>query len=134
MSEFEASPNAEKQMKEGREDSRPVIRLSLPRTFLKFIPIFLLILATLLVYRPVLNSEFINIDDNVYVFDNLIVQRGLTLENVIWAFTNTSAGFWHPLTWLSHMLDCQLFGLNPGGHHLTSLFFHLANTSCYFGS
>jgi tetratricopeptide (TPR) repeat protein len=132
MSKFKPLPNAEKQVKEGWEDSRPVIRLSLPLTFLKFIPIFLLILATLLVYWPVLNAEFINFDDNVYIIDNLNIQRGLTLENVIWAFTNTSAGFWQPLTWLSHMLDCQLFGLNPGGHHLTSLFFHLANTLLLF--
>jgi tetratricopeptide (TPR) repeat protein len=119
-------------MNEARQDPRPVNKLSLPRPFLNFIPVFSLILATLWVYWPVLNSEFINLDDNLYVTDNLMVQRGLTLENVIWAFTNTSTGFWHPFTWLSHMLDCQLFGLNPGPHHLTSLLFHLANTLLLF--
>jgi Flp pilus assembly protein TadD len=97
-----------------------------------FFPILFLVVATVLVFWPVLHSEFINLDDGVYVIDNLIVQRGLTLENVIWAFSDTSAGFYHPLTWLSHMLDCQLFGLNPGAHHLTNLLFHLANTLLLF--
>jgi len=97
-----------------------------------FFPILFLVVATLLVFWPVLNSEFINLDDGVYVTNNPNVQRGLTLENVKWAFTDTSAGFWHPLTWLSHMLDCQLFGLNPGAHHLTNLLFHLANTLLLF--
>ena len=97
-----------------------------------FFPVLFLVVATLLVFWPVLNSEFINLDDRVYVTNNPNVQQGLTLENVIWAFTDTSAGFWHPLTWLSHMLDCQLFGLNPGVHHLTNLLFHLANTLLLF--
>jgi tetratricopeptide (TPR) repeat protein len=88
--------------------------------------------ATLLVYWQLMNYEFINYDDNVYVTDNLHVQEGLSHETVTWAFTTTRAANWHPLTWLSHMLDCQLYGLDSAGHHLTSLIFHLANTILLF--
>ena len=89
-------------------------------------------MATLVVFWPVRNYEFINYDDDAYVFDNPNVKAGLTLKGVIWAFTTTHMGNWHPLTWLSHMLDCQLYGLNSGWHHLTSLFFHIANTLLLF--
>jgi hypothetical protein len=61
-----------------------------------------------------------------------IVQDGLTTESITWAFTTIHAGNWHPLTWLSHMLDCQLYGLNPGWHHITNLIFHLTNTLLLF--
>ncbi|MDH3838255.1 MAG: tetratricopeptide repeat protein [Desulfobacteraceae bacterium] len=87
-----------------------------------------LVIATLAVYWQVKGYEFVNYDDSRYVYNNGYVQAGLTLKGVIWAFTATHASNWHPLTWLSHMLDCQLFGLNPGWHHLTNVFFHIANT------
>ncbi len=115
-------------MNKGREDGRSIIGLSLPRHFLKLIPIFLVILATLFVYWPVQEYDFIHYDDGEYVSENPKVQAGLTLQSIRWAFTNIMTGNWHPMTWLSHMLDCELFGLNPGAHHLTNLFFHLANT------
>ena len=98
----------------------------------EFLVCLTLIAAVLLVYWQVRNHEFINYDDNVYVTDNPQVQKGLTLENLGWAFTSTQAGNWHPLTWFSHMLDCQLYGLNPKGHHLTNLLFHTANMVLLF--
>ena len=89
-------------------------------------------MATLFLFWPVRNSEFINFDDDAYVYDNPQVKAGLTLKGVIWAFTTTHMGNRHPLTWLSHMLDCEFYGLNPGAHHLTSLLFHIANTLLLF--
>ena len=87
-----------------------------------------LIAATLSVFGQVQNHDFVNFDDNTYVTENPHVQRGLNPTTILWAFTTTYANFWHPLTWLSHMLDCQLFGLNPGMHHLSNLILHIINT------
>ena len=84
-------------------------------------------LLALVTFWPVLRHDFINYDDPEYVTENLQVQRGLTWEGVNWAFQTKHAGNWHPLTWLSHMLDVQLYGLRPGWHHLPSLLFHVAN-------
>jgi tetratricopeptide (TPR) repeat protein len=92
----------------------------------------LLAAATFLVYSQVGEHDFINFDDGMYVFENPRVQAGLTGEGVRWAFTTTHFSNWHPLTWLSHMLDCELYGLNPAGHHLTSLLLHVANTLLLF--
>lgn len=78
------------------------------------------------------NQEFVNYDDNVYITENPNVQSGLTRKSLAWAFTSTYASNWHPLTWLSHMLDCELYGLNPKWHHLTNLLFHVANTLLLF--
>jgi len=96
-----------------------------------FICVFL-ILATLAVYWQVQHHAFVNYDDSFYVTDNRHIQEGLTLESVRWAFTTTYGGNWHPLTWLSHMLDHKLFGMNPGRHHLTSLILHVLNTLLLF--
>jgi len=92
----------------------------------------LLTLAILAVYWQVTEHEFIDYDDNVYITDNPHVQSGLSSKSVVWAFTTTRAGNWHPLTWLSHLLDYQLFGLNPRGHHLTSVSLHIANCILLF--
>ncbi|HLZ52916.1 MAG TPA: tetratricopeptide repeat protein [Verrucomicrobiae bacterium] len=92
----------------------------------------LLGLVTLVLYWPATRHGFINYDDNVYVTANLHVQRGLTLENLEWAFVHPVSENWHPLTILSHMLDCQLFGLKPWGHHLTSVWLHALNTILVF--
>ena len=91
-----------------------------------------LIIATLTVYRQVLSHEFVNYDDLSYVSKNPHIQTGLTLEGIVWSFTSTRAGNWHPLTWLSHMLDIEFYGLNPGGHHFTNVLFHIANTLLLF--
>ena len=91
-----------------------------------------LVVATLTVYWRVGNYEFVNLDDDTYIIENSHVRKGLSRDSVIWAFTATEEANWHPLTWLSHMLDCELFGLNPKGHHLTSVLFHLANSLLLF--
>jgi Flp pilus assembly protein TadD len=91
-----------------------------------------LVLATLTVYWQVGNYEFVNLDDDMYITENSHVQEGLSRESATWAFTTTRLANWHPVTWLSHMLDFQLYGLNPRGHHLTNVFFHLVNTLLLF--
>ena len=93
----------------------------------------LLIAATLAVYWQVRNHQFANLDDDLYVTENRYVQAGLTHEGVIWAFTNTNhANLWLPLTWLSLMLDFELYGLRAGGYKITNVLFHLANTLLLF--
>jgi tetratricopeptide (TPR) repeat protein len=77
-------------------------------------------------------NGFVDFDDPLYVTENPHVNGGITLESFVWAFTATHVSNWHPLTWLSHMLDCQLFRLNPLWHHLTSLLFHVTNTLLLF--
>jgi Flp pilus assembly protein TadD len=91
-----------------------------------------LIVATIAVYWQVGNHDFVNFDDGIYVTQNPRVQVGLVPESIVWAFNTTDAEFWHPLTWLSHMLDCQLYGLNPRGHHFTNLLLHMASTVLLF--
>jgi tetratricopeptide (TPR) repeat protein len=91
--------------------------------------VFLLLAAlTLAALGPVVFCGFVNYDDPVYVTANPVVAKGLTGEGIWWALTATYDGNWFPLTWISHMLDVSLYGLNPAGHHLTSLLIHLANT------
>ncbi len=80
-------------------------------------------------YLPVLSAEFISFDDNDYVYDNDVVRQGLTLHGVVWAFTSTHAANYHPLTWISHMLDVQLFGLDAGAHHAVNVLLHLLNAA-----
>jgi tetratricopeptide (TPR) repeat protein len=92
----------------------------------------ILIAAVLFVYWQVWDHEFINYDDNVYITDNPQVQEGITSKGIIWAFTTNHTGNWHPLTWISHMLDCTLYGPNPGGHHLTNVLLHMANALLLF--
>jgi Flp pilus assembly protein TadD len=84
------------------------------------------------VYFDAPRFGFIHLDDFDYVIENPYVKSGLTLRNVKWAFSSFYACNWHPLTWLSHMLDCELYGLDPMGHHLTNLIFHLASTAVLF--
>jgi tetratricopeptide (TPR) repeat protein len=91
-----------------------------------------LIASSLVVYEQIINHEFINYDDGLYVTENPHVQAGFTWESIKWALTTFHAGNWHPLTWFSHMLDCELYGLNPMGHHWTNLQFHIANTLLLF--
>jgi len=93
---------------------------------------FALAVSTLLVFWQVRNFDFINYDDNDYVFENPHVLNGLTEDGVIWAFTTNRSANWHPITWLSLMLDCQLFGTNSGWMHLINLLLHLVNTLLLF--
>ncbi|MGA1868194.1 MAG: tetratricopeptide repeat protein [bacterium] len=92
----------------------------------------ILVIAVLTVYWQVRNYEFINLDDNTYVTENQHVTRGLTLKNIVWAFRTTHAANWHPTTWLSHMADCQLYGLDSGRHHLTNVLIHIFNSLLLF--
>jgi tetratricopeptide (TPR) repeat protein len=93
----------------------------------------LLVLITIAIYWPAMRCDFVNYDDPDYVTENPHVQSGLTWEGVKWAFSNTEQGvFWAPLMWLSHMLVCQFFGLNPWGHHLMNVLLHAINTALVF--
>ena len=92
----------------------------------------MLALVTLVVYWPITHHSFTNFDDDGYITGNSHVKSGLTWSGMVWAFENTETTNWHPLTWISHMVDCQLYGLNPGGHHLTNLLLHIANTLLLF--
>ena len=87
---------------------------------------------TVALYAPALRCQFLILDDPVYVSENQHVRAGLSLDNVVWAFTVNTAGNWHPLTLLSHMLDCQIYGLRPWGHHLTNVLLHAANSVLLF--
>ena len=84
------------------------------------------------VFGQTLHHGFVNYDDNLYVYENSAVTRGLDLKGVEWAFTHRVCANWHPLTMMSHMLDCQLYGLNPGGHHLTNVLLHTASVILLF--
>jgi tetratricopeptide (TPR) repeat protein len=90
-----------------------------------------LALVTLVVYLPALHHGFVAYDDQQYVTDNPRVQTGLTWAGLVWAF-GFHAGNWHPLAWLSHMVDCQLYGARAGGHHLTNVLLHVASTLLLF--
>jgi len=96
--------------------------------------LFCLILAavTIIAFEPVRHNDFVNYDDFSYVTKNPNVREGLSWESARWAFTTPHVANWHPLTWLSHMVDCELFGLEPFGHHLTNLLLHIANTLLLF--
>ena len=93
-----------------------------------------LVAATLAVYWQVHNHDFVNYDDNDYIYENRQVQNGSLAENIVWAFTDGTliSNYWHPLTWMSHILDVRLYGLNAGGHHLSSLLLHILNTLLLF--
>jgi hypothetical protein len=96
-----------------------------------FICLFL-VLAIFMVFWQVRDHAFINLDDDLYVTENHYVKSGLNLESVMWSLTSLHSSNWHPLTWLSHMLDVHLFGLKPGRHHMTSVFFHVVNSLLLF--
>lgn len=107
-------------------------KYDIPEHQLNLLISLILILAIIVVYVQVRNFDFVDFDDGLYVFENIHVQEGLTFEGLIWAFTTYHSANWHPLTWLSHMLDCELYGLNPMGHHWTNLQLHMANALLLF--
>src|SRR5215472_11474087 len=92
----------------------------------------LLTLATFSVYGSLVTHPFLNYDDPQYVSENPHIQAGLSARTVVWALTAYYASNWHPLTWLCHALDYQLYGLQPGGHHVSSLVIHVANVLLLF--
>jgi hypothetical protein len=91
-----------------------------------------LAVLTLLALAPVPRNDFIVLDDQAYITGNPRLAQGLTLENLRWAFTASDVGTWHPLTWISHIVDTRLFGLDPRGHHAVGLLIHVANTLLLF--
>ena len=99
----------------------------------KWVAVLLLILATTITYFPVKDSEFIDLDDDVYVTDNPWIQQGLNLQSISWAMTSLREGVCNPMTWISFMLDYQLFGLNPAGYQLTNLVLHLGSVLLLLG-
>src|SRR5437667_2056074 len=91
-----------------------------------------LFFGTLLLYAPMWRADFINYDDTDYVTGNVMVQRGITWHGFLWAFSTGHAGNWHPLTWLAHMLNAEIFGRNAGGHHLVNVLLHALNSVLLF--
>lgn len=104
----------------GIEENRP------PRRALAAAALLLLLLG-IIAFAPAVKNGFVNYDDDLYVLKNGSVRAGLTAESVKWAFTSVAAGNWHPLTWISHMLDVEIYGVDPAGHHRTSVILHLVN-------
>ncbi len=91
-----------------------------------------LMILVLVIYAQTVGFAFINLDDNLYIFNNPVIQKGLTLDTIRWAFNDFRVANWHPLTWISHALDINIFGLNPGGHHAANVLFHLINSILSF--
>ncbi len=91
-----------------------------------------LIVVTILLYLPVLHHPFANLDDQGYVYENLDVQSGLNWDTIRWAFTTFDDSNWHPLTWLSHTMDCSLFGIDPAGHHEMNVIWHVVDAVLLF--
>jgi tetratricopeptide (TPR) repeat protein len=112
------------------EETKPVA--STTNGWLALAIVIFLGALTWFVFGQTLHHEFINFDDGDYVFKNPKVTRGLSLDGVGWAFTHVHAGNWHPLTWISHMADCQFFGLDPAWHHLSNLLIHVLTAALLF--
>lgn len=91
-----------------------------------------LTILTLAIYAQVVSFDFINIDDDPYIIDNPYVSRGVNLTNFKWALTAFHSSNWHPLTWISHQIDSNMFGLSAGGHHAVNVAFHIANSILLF--
>ncbi len=93
-----------------------------------------LVLVTLAIYGRVAGHDFVDYDDNLYVYANRVIANGLTWSGIQWAFTQVhgEGTYWHPVTWLSHMLDVEIFGMNPAGHHLVNVLLHLGNSLLLF--
>jgi tetratricopeptide (TPR) repeat protein len=97
-----------------------------------YLIIVLLILASLLAFGRIQGNDFVNFDDNLFITDNAVIQSGFNAESIKWAFTTAYMSYWHPLTWLSIMLDWRLFGANASGHHLVSLLWHIGSAILLF--
>lgn len=98
----------------------------------KFLICLFLVIVTFISFSSVIRNNFINFDDDIYIYNNNNIVTGLSLKNIIWAFTGIHALNYHPLTTLSHMLDCQFFGTNPHAHHFVNLIFHIFNVLLLF--
>src|SRR4029079_563415 len=92
----------------------------------------LLFVSVFITFLPALRNDYVDYDDPLYVTENPHVLQGITWSGLKWAFTSSEAANWHPITWLSHMLDCQLFGLQAWGHHLMSVLIHASSAVLLF--
>ena len=97
-----------------------------------YLVIILLIVSCLVSFGRIAVNDFINFDDDIFITENIHVQSGFNKEDIRWAFTTVHHSYWHPLTWLSHMLDWSLFGDSAAGHHLVSLFLHIGSVILLF--
>ncbi len=86
---------------------------------------FVIACITIFPYVQMLDHSFVNFDDPEYVFDNYYIKKGLTAEGIKWAFNFSNIAYWHPLTWMSHMLDVSLYGMNAGYHLVTNMILHI---------
>ena len=98
----------------------------------KYLIVILLILISFIAFGRIVANDFINFDDDIYITGNNYIKSGINTESIKWAFTSSHAANWHPLTWLSHMLDWQLFGANASGHHLVNLLLHIGSAILLF--
>ena len=105
---------------------------ALQKSFLKYLVCLALAVITFTAFHYVGHCEFIALDDRSYIVGNSHVQEGFSWNSIKWAFTAFYSNNWHPLTWLSHILDYRLYGLNPAGYHWTNLAFHIANAVLLF--
>jgi len=103
------------------------------QTWLAPLICFFLVISVTVIYWEVKSYDFLYFDDTMYVTKNGNVQKGVTIENIKWAFSLSSYGnYWHPLTWISHMMDCEFFGMNSGMHHITNVMIHCVNSVLLF--
>ena len=98
----------------------------------KYAALILVLILVCITYAQIAGHAFISYDDTEYITENPFVTKGLTWASISWAFTSFDISYWHPLTWISHMIDYEIYGNNPAGHHMTSLMIHLANTLMVF--
>lgn len=94
--------------------------------------VIILIVSSFIVYSKILDNDFVNLDDNQYIVENNHIKSGINTKSIQWAFTTTYFGYWHPVTWLSHMLDWNLFGANAAGYHLINLLLHIGTALFLF--
>jgi hypothetical protein len=94
-------------------------------------PLLFLSLLIVALYWRVYGYDFVSLDDS-FIYDNLQIKNGLSIDNIFWAFSNTTTTFWLPVTWISFFLDYEIYGMNPGGYHITNVIIHICNTLILF--
>ncbi|MGH9642608.1 MAG: hypothetical protein ACRD3Q_09285, partial [Terriglobales bacterium] len=124
-----AAETKERTVPQTQSSPRPLSKPAEKQTLICCLALAALVLIA---YNGVTRNAFVNYDDEGYIVNNSHVRAGLTWETVKWSFTTYDQANWHPLTWLSHALDIELFGLNPAGHHYTSVLLHAANVVLLF--
>jgi len=125
-------PEKQGRVTNGAKNKVPLVEAVRPSRQMLFLLCLALCISTIAVYSQLAGHDFVAFDDDQYVYENAHIKNGLTPSSIWWAFTTFYYANWHPLTWLSHMLDYQLFGLDAGGHHLINLLFHLLSAIVLF--